>query len=133
MNPKLFTIIIINTNKYLNLMLKLEQIELLDEHEIIIELMEPIVYTKVGSTMKSDDTIAKEKANVFYTTATIVRIPTFGESVKQEFKDKIKVGTNIIIARGLISPIQFPVEGYDRPLLGVINIYSTLAIIKENI
>lgn len=125
-------------------MLKLEQIELLDPNDIIIEVMEPIVYTKVGSTLKSDDTISREKANVHYTTAKIVHLPEFIETINstldintniivQSKHTKLKVGMDIIIPRNSIMPIQFPVEGYNSPKLGVINRYTTLAIIKEDI
>lgn len=133
MKPKLFTIIIINTNKYLNPMLKLEQIDLLDSNDIIIEVMEPIVYTKAGSTIKADDTIAREKANVYYTAAKIVRMSELAENLTPDAHRSLKVGMDVIVPRGSILPIQFPVEGYDSPKLGVINRYTTLAIIKEDI
>ena len=108
-------------------MLKLEQIHLLDNNDIIVEIMEPIVYTKVGSTLKSDDTVAREKANVHYTTARVVRIAS------TVVNPLLTVGTDIIIARNTIFPIQFPIEGYDSPKLGVINTHSVLAKITPEV
>ena len=127
-------------------MLKLEQIHLLDNNDIIVEIMEPIVYTKVGSTLKSDDTIAREKANVFYTIATVVKVyePLItvtkidteknvnSQAVTKESR-VLKVGDNLIVPRSQITPLQFPIEGYDSPKLGVINIYAPFAIVKEDI
>ena len=133
-------------------MLKLEQIHLLDNNDIIVEIMEPIVYTKVGSTLKSDDTIAREKANVFYTIATVVKVyePLITvtkidteenvniQAVTKEFSRPsrtrvLKVGDNLIVSRTQITPLQFPIEGYDSPKLGVINIYVPFAIVTEDI
>ena len=108
-------------------MLKLEQIHLLDNNDIIVEIMEPIVYTKVGSTLKSDDTIAREKSNVYYTTAKIVRVANASTT------SRLFVGCDIIIARNTIFPIQFPIEGYDSPKLGVINTHSVLAKITPEV
>ena len=133
-------------------MLKLEQIHLLDNNDIIVEIMEPIVYTKVGSTLKSDDTIAREKANVFYTIATVVKVyeplitvtkidteenvniqAVTKESSRPSKTRVLKVGDNLIVPRSQITPLQFPIEGYDSPKLGVINIYAPFAIVKEDI
>ena len=108
-------------------MLKLEQIHLLDNNDIIVEIMEPIVYTKVGSTLKSDDTVAREKANVHYTTAKVVRV---SDNVVGPL---LTVGVDIIIARNTIFPIQFPIEGYDSPKLGVVNIHTILAYITPEV
>lgn len=117
-------------------MLKLKQIELLNLHEIVVEVMEPIVYPKVGTVIKSDDIIAKEKANVYYTIATVVKIYE-GEAKVTESSDiktkSLKVGDNLIIPRNQITPLQFPIEGYDSPKLGVINTYAAFAIVNEDI
>lgn len=120
---------ITNTNKYLNPMLKLEQIEILSVTDIIVEVMEPIVYTKAGTVLKSDETVAKEKANVFYTVATVVKVH---EDIEVS-KNTPKLGDNIIVPRNQIQPIQFPVEGYDAPRLGVINTYTPFARIKDEL
>lgn len=135
-------------------MLKLEQIEILNSDELIVEVMEPIVYAKSGSVIKSDDTLAKEKANVFYTIATVVKvyepliIETKGTTtspnsdalqfvntneIKESVKRVLKVGDNLIVPRTQITPIQFPIEGYDSPKLGVLNIYAPFAIVREDI
>lgn len=137
-------------------MLKLSQIEILNSDEIIVEVMEPIVYPKSGNIIKSDDTLAKEKANVFYTIATVVKVfeplviepnashkQSENESVALQFVDTgdrpvtakriLRVGDNLIVPRNQITPIQFPIEGYDSPKLGVLNIYAPFAIVKEEI
>lgn len=126
-------------------MLKLEQIEILNSDEIIVEVMEPIVYAKSGSVIKSDETLAKEKANVFYTIATVVKVFDDGiqdvefeedtkiKPIKTTVKRVLKVGDNLIVPRSQITPIQFPIAGYDSPKLGVLNIYAPFAIVREDI
>jgi hypothetical protein len=133
-------------------MLKLNQIEILNSDEIIVEVMEPIVYPKSGNVIKSDETIAREKANVFYTIATVVKVhePLIAapittntttnelafvevQEIKRPSKRKLKVGDNLIVPRSQITPIQFPIEGYDSPKLGVLNIYAPFAFVREDI
>lgn len=137
-------------------MLKLNQIELLNEDDIIVEVMEPIVYEKVGTVIKHDDIIAREKANVYYTVATVVKVHeplvvatkemtiTAGkksttlqfvdlEDNKPNVKRTLNVGDTLIVPRNQITPIQFPIEGYDSPRLGVINVYTPFAFIREDI
>jgi hypothetical protein len=142
-------------------MLNLQQIEILNSNELIVEVLEPIVYKTIGTLIKSDDTLAKEKANVHYTVAVVVKVyeapiveikkvhklasdepvnfefVSIGEGTSEAVgtivERVLKVGDNLIVPRAQITPIQFPIEGYDSPRLGVINTYTPFAIIKENL
>lgn len=110
-------------------MLKLEQIKIQDGADIIVKVLEPIVYPKVGTIIKNDDIVAKEKANVFYLIAEVKSLPKNFDSSKSD----VKVGSMVMISRHSFSPIQFPIEGYDAPALASINIQAIFAIIEDEV
>lgn len=136
-------------------MLKLEQIKITNEDEIIVEVLEPIVYTEVGGIAKTDDKILREKAEMFYLIARVVKVyeePELNIQVKEESKTDIeiktfeetaymvhikkelgtRVGDFIMITKHSFSPIQFPIEGYTAPRLATINKLSIFATIAED-
>lgn len=131
-------------------MLKLEQIDIVESFSLIAEILEPIVYPKVGEIHKTDEVVAREKANVHYLLAKVVKLPIeIKIPIKQEFNNKedyfkwikeeeakeieviYKVGDIIMIPRAAMSPITFPIEGYSSPKLAVISKYSIFAVIRE--
>lgn len=127
-------------------MLKLEQINIQNNVELIVEVLEPIVYPKVGSIDKTDDIIAQEKRNAFYLIAKIVKVPeninkskdkswadigTTKNAEKLEVINPLKVGMFVMISKHSFSPITFPIEGYSSPALATIHKDAIFAIIEE--
>ena len=118
-------------------MLKLDQINMKERDTLIVEVLEPIVYEKVGTVLKTDEIIAREKANVHYILAKIVRVPNVPQIAKPiEDEDAIleatyNVGDIVMLVRQSIAPITFPIEGYDSPKLGTISSWSIFAVIDE--
>ena len=108
-------------------MLKLSQINIQTENELIVKVLEPIVYDKVGAIAKTDEIILKDKNNAFYLIAEVVRLTK--ELSKQS---QLKVGTFVMISKHSFSPINFPIEGYDSPQLATIHKDSIFAIIDED-
>ncbi len=104
-------------------MLKLEQINIVNKDEFIVEVLEPIVYTKVGNIEKTDDIIAREKSNSFYLIGKVVKIH------KEE--EKVKIGTFVMLTQPSLAVINFPIEGYDKPTLATVNKYTIFAEIEE--
>lgn len=105
-------------------MLKLNQINILSEDECIVEVLEPIVYTKVGTIEKTDDIIARDKSNSFYLIAKIVK--THNE------EKELPVGTFLMVTQPSLAVINFPIEGYDKPTLATLNKATIFAVIKED-
>jgi len=121
-------------------MLKLEQIDIKESFSLIAEILEPIVYPKVGEIHKTDEVKAREKANVHYLLARVVKLPT--DLPKQQTANVTpiednepiyNVGDIIMIPRAAMSPITFPIEGYSSPKLAVISKYSIFAVIREEL
>lgn len=107
-------------------MLKLSQIKLQNTNDVIAELLEPIIYDKVGAINKSDEILNREKSQVYYLIAKVVAV----HPDKTECPDII-VDSHIIITRNCFAPIQFPVEGYDKPTLVTLDIATVFAVIEE--
>jgi hypothetical protein len=105
-------------------MLKLEQIHIVDKNDCIVEVLEPIVYTKVGTIEKTDDIIAKDKSNSFYLIAKVVK--THNE------EKEIPVGTFLMVTQPSLAVINFPIEGYDKPTLATLNKATIFAVIQED-
>ena len=113
-------------------MLKLEQINITESDALIAEILEPVVYTHVGSVLKTDDIISREKDRTPYLLARVVKETKKGAlSVLSPPQVLYKVNDIIMIPRSALNPITFPIEGYDSPKLSVINIYSIFAKIEE--
>lgn len=106
-------------------MLKLNQINILNEEECIVEVLEPIVYTKVGNIEKTDDIISREKLSSFYLIAIVVK--THNE------EKELPVGTFLMVTQPSLAVINFPIEGYDKPRLATLNKATIFAIISEDI
>lgn len=107
-------------------MLKLEQINIVDPDSLIVEVLEPVVYDKVGTVLKTDETIAREKAN---TVNLLAKVRT--SNVHKDDKPNYHVNDILMISKHSLSPITFPVEGYDMPKLAIIHIDSVIAIIED--
>lgn len=107
-------------------MLKLDQIKLTNSKEIIVELLEPIVYKQVGTIIKGEEKIQAEKQNANFLIGKVVAL-----APKYNGDSDITVGTHVMVSRGTFQPITFPVEGYDSPKLSVIYTESITAIITE--
>lgn len=105
-------------------MLKLNQINILSEDECIVEVLEPIVYTKVGTIEKTDGIIARDKSNSFYLIAKIVK--THNE------EKELPVGTFLMVTQPSLAVINFPIEGYDKPTLATLNKATIFAVIEED-
>jgi len=115
-------------------MLKLSQINITEPNTLIAEILEPVVYTHVGTIAKTDENISKEKDRVYYLLAKVVK--SLGEYwVKNQKNEDIIVSYEesdiIMIPRSTLQPITFPIEGYDSPKLSVINVYSIFAKITD--
>jgi hypothetical protein len=105
-------------------MLKLEQIHIENRDELIVEVLEPIVYTKVGNIEKTDEIISKDKSNSFYLIDKVVKT--------HKTENKHKVGTFLMVTQPSLAVISFPIEGYDRPALATLNINTIFAVIEED-
>lgn len=121
-------------------MLKLEQIKIVEDNTFIAEILEPVVYDKVGEILKSDDIIAREKQNVHFILAKIVRVgpispikTTWENSEKPVMEIIYNVEDIVMIRRNGIEPITFPVEGYASPKLAFINRYGIVSIIEDEV
>jgi len=121
-------------------MLKLEQINIVEENVVIAEILEPIVYTHIGSVVKTDDIISREKERVPYLLAKIVKVgPTTQYIAADKTDSKVKkevvykVDDIIMIPRSAMNPITFPIEGYDTPKLANIATWSIFAKIEEEV
>lgn len=116
-------------------MLKLEQIRIVESNTLIVEVLEPIVYTKVGTVMKTDEKILKEKDNAPYILAKVLKV---GETLidttqnQLQLSPKYSKGDTIMITKSSLIPITFPVKGYDSPKIATINTYSITAVIEED-
>jgi len=110
-------------------MLHLDQINILNSDELIVEVLEPIVYTKVGSVEKTDAIISRDKDNAFYLIAKVVK----ASKVKDETsKDIIYTpGMYVMVTQPSLAVINFPIVGYDKPSLAVLNSSTIFAIIDE--
>jgi len=107
-------------------MLKLSQINIQNEDDIIVEVLEPIVYTKVGGIEKTDAIISRDKDNSFYLIAKVVKTQS---PIAKDFK--YPVGTFVIVTQPSLAAINFPIEGYDKPSLATVNIQTVFAIVKD--
>jgi hypothetical protein len=107
-------------------MLKLEQIKLLQSKELIVEVLEPIVYKQIGTVIKSEESIAREKQQANFLISKVVAL-----APKYDGNADIKIGTYVMVSRGTFQPITFPVEGYDVPKLSIMYSDAITAIITE--
>lgn len=107
-------------------MLKLEQINIVNKDSIIVEVLEPVVYTHVGTVAKTDETIQRAKDNAPHLLAKVIRLPRIASESSPKLNDIV------MINRNSLAPITFPVEGYDSPKIAIISTFSIEAIIEED-
>lgn len=114
-------------------MLKLEQIAIQSADELIVEILEPIVYLKAGVAIKTDDIISKEKAQAPYLIAKVVKkhISKLDQNTSNE--RPIQIGDFVMINRHCFTPITFPIEGYAKPSLATLHKDAVFAIIEEEL
>ena len=110
-------------------MLKLDQIELVSD-DIIVEVLEPIVYTHVGSIAKTEEKLTREKAEAPHRFVKVIKL---GKEVAPDNKEglvsDIKVGQLLLVGAHAVTPYTFPIEGYSEPKLGELSRYAIKAII----
>jgi len=115
-------------------MLKLEQINITEPNVLIAEILEPIVYTQVGTVIKTDDIVSREKDRAPYLLAKVVKSIGQYWTKNQKNEDIIveyNVNDTIMIPRSAMNPITFPIEGYDAPKCATIYIATIFAKIEE--
>jgi len=117
-------------------MLKLKQINITEPNVLIAEILEPVVYTHVGTIAKTDDIISREKDRCPYLLAKVVK--SSGEywarnQKNEEIIVEYNEGDIIMIPRSAMNPITFPIEGYDMPKLAAIYTGSIFAKIEDEI
>lgn len=106
--------------------MKLEQINIIDNDDLIIRILEPIIYTKIGGIHKGEDVMEREKNNTFYQIAEVVKEPR-----TQNEDKRIHNGMHVMVSRHSYSPIQFPINGYDKPCLATLNRQAIFAILLQ--